>query len=76
MSPIERIFELRLNISEKDIGVIDVLINNAAGIQRRHPFTVRFPEQGGDDVIAVNQTAVFSRLRPLRAPYGGASGRK
>ncbi|MCZ7246934.1 gluconate 5-dehydrogenase [Salmonella enterica] len=42
---------------EKDIGVIDVLINNA-GIQRRHPFT-EFPEQEWNDVIAVNQTAVF-----------------
>ncbi|MEA7604732.1 SDR family NAD(P)-dependent oxidoreductase, partial [Salmonella enterica subsp. enterica serovar Agona] len=36
---------------------IDVLINNA-GIQRRHPFT-EFPEQEWNDVIAVNQTAVF-----------------
>ncbi|WP_447440032.1 SDR family NAD(P)-dependent oxidoreductase, partial [Escherichia coli] len=36
---------------------IDVLVNNA-GIQRRHPFT-EFPEQEWNDVIAVNQTAVF-----------------
>lgn len=42
---------------EKDIGPIDVLVNNA-GIQRRHPFT-EFPEQDWNDVIAVNQTAVF-----------------
>ncbi len=42
---------------EKDIGPIDVLVNNA-GIQRRHPFT-EFPEQEWNDVIAVNQTAVF-----------------
>ncbi len=52
---------------EKDIGIIDVLINNA-GIQRRHPFT-EFPEQEWNDVIAVNQTAVFSSLRPLRAVW-------
>ncbi|ACQ91854.1 short-chain dehydrogenase/reductase SDR [Tolumonas auensis DSM 9187] len=42
---------------ESDIGAIDVLINNA-GIQRRHPFT-EFPEQEWNDVISVNQTAVF-----------------
>ena len=42
---------------EKNIGPIDVLVNNA-GIQRRHPFT-EFPEQEWNDVIAVNQTAVF-----------------
>lgn len=42
---------------EKDIGPLDVLVNNA-GIQRRHPFT-EFPEQDWNDVIAVNQTAVF-----------------
>ncbi|QWA10659.1 gluconate 5-dehydrogenase [Sodalis ligni] len=42
---------------ESTIGAIDVLINNA-GIQRRHPFT-EFPEQEWDDVIAVNQKAVF-----------------
>ena len=42
---------------EKEIGPIDVLVNNA-GIQRRHPST-EFPEQEWNDVIAVNQTAVF-----------------
>lgn len=42
---------------ESDIGTIDVLINNA-GIQKRHPFT-EFPEQEWNDVISVNQTAVF-----------------
>jgi len=42
---------------ESTIGAIDVLINNA-GIQRRHPFT-EFPEQEWDEVIAVNQKAVF-----------------
>ncbi|WP_192456450.1 gluconate 5-dehydrogenase [Musicola keenii] len=42
---------------EKNIGAIDVLINNA-GIQRRHPFT-EFPENEWNDVIAVNQSAVF-----------------
>lgn len=42
---------------EKEIGPIDVLFNNA-GIQRRHPFT-EFPVKEWNDVIAVNQTAVF-----------------
>ncbi|NIF20983.1 MULTISPECIES: gluconate 5-dehydrogenase [Pantoea] len=42
---------------ERDIGQIDILINNA-GIQRRRPF-LEFPEQDWHDVIAVNQTAVF-----------------
>lgn len=42
---------------EEDIGPIDVLFNNA-GIQRRHPFT-EFPVQEWNDIIAVNQTAVF-----------------
>lgn len=42
---------------EQNIGAIDVLINNA-GIQRRHPFC-EFPEQDFDDIINVNQKAVF-----------------
>lgn len=42
---------------EREIGPIDVLVNNA-GIQRRRPF-LEFPEQDWNDVIAVNQTAVF-----------------
>jgi gluconate 5-dehydrogenase len=42
---------------EQEIGAIDVLINNA-GIQRRHPFT-EFPFNEWNDIIAVNQTAVF-----------------
>lgn len=42
---------------EAQSGGIDVLINNA-GIQRRHPFT-EFPEKDWDDIIAVNQKAVF-----------------
>lgn len=42
---------------EENIGAIDVLFNNA-GIQRRHPFT-EFPVKEWNDVIAVNQTAVF-----------------
>jgi len=42
---------------EREIGPIDVLFNNA-GIQRRHPFT-EFPVKDWDDIIAVNQTAVF-----------------
>lgn len=43
--------------AKEEHGSIDVLVNNA-GIQRRHPFT-EFPEQEWNDVIAVNQTAVF-----------------
>ncbi|OOF60511.1 gluconate 5-dehydrogenase [Rodentibacter pneumotropicus] len=42
---------------EQNIGPIDVLINNA-GIQRRYPFC-EFPEQDFDDIIQVNQKAVF-----------------
>lgn len=42
---------------EKSLGPIDILINNA-GIQRRHPF-LEFPEDDWDDVITVNQKAVF-----------------
>ena len=42
---------------EKDIGPIDVLISNA-GIQRRHPFC-EFPEKDFDDIVKVNQKAVF-----------------
>lgn len=42
---------------ESEIGPIDVLVNNA-GIQRRRPF-LEFPEQDWNEVIAVNQTAVF-----------------
>lgn len=42
---------------EQNIGPIDVLINNA-GIQRRHPFC-EFPEKDFDDIISVNQKAVF-----------------
>ncbi|KEZ16795.1 gluconate 5-dehydrogenase [Glaesserella parasuis] len=42
---------------EKNIGPIDVLINNA-GIQRRHPFC-EFPEHDFDDIVKVNQKAVF-----------------
>jgi len=42
---------------ESQWGAIDILVNNA-GIQRRRPF-LEFPEQDWNDVIAVNQTAVF-----------------
>lgn len=42
---------------EKEIGPIDVLVNNA-GIQRRHKFT-EFPEKDWDDIVAVNQKSVF-----------------
>lgn len=49
--------ENAINHIETDIGPIDVLFNNA-GIQRRHPFT-EFPVNEWNDIIAVNQTAVF-----------------
>ena len=42
---------------EKEVGAIDILINNA-GIQRRYPFT-EFPEAEWDKVIDVNQKSVF-----------------
>ncbi|WP_249022322.1 MULTISPECIES: gluconate 5-dehydrogenase [Kluyvera] len=42
---------------EREVGSIDILINNA-GIQRRHPFT-EFPEAEWDKVIDVNQKSVF-----------------
>lgn len=42
---------------EAEWGPIDILVNNA-GIQRRRAF-LEFPEQDWNDVIAVNQTAVF-----------------
>lgn len=42
---------------EKNIGPIDILINNA-GIQRRHPF-IEFPEQEWDEIVDVNQKGVF-----------------
>lgn len=49
--------ETAIHQIEQNIGPIDVLFNNA-GIQRRHPFT-EFPVQEWNDVISVNQTAVF-----------------
>ena len=52
----EAVEEAIANI-EAHLGPIDVLFNNA-GIQRRHPFT-EFPVQEWNDVISVNQTAVF-----------------
>lgn len=42
---------------EKEIGPIEVLVNNA-GIQRRYPF-LEFPEEEWDQVINVNQKSVF-----------------
>lgn len=58
---------------EKDIGAIDVLINNA-GIRRRHPFT-EFPEQEWRRHRRKSNCG-FSRLSSRHAPYDGASGRK
>ncbi|MGL5599412.1 MAG: gluconate 5-dehydrogenase [Silvania sp.] len=49
--------ETAIHQIEQNMGPIDVLFNNA-GIQRRHPFT-EFPVQEWNDVISVNQTAVF-----------------
>ncbi|WP_038180812.1 gluconate 5-dehydrogenase [Vibrio rhizosphaerae] len=48
---------------EQEIGEIDILINNA-GIQRRHPF-LEFPEKEWDDVINVNQKAVFLMMQAV-----------
>ncbi|WP_413282492.1 gluconate 5-dehydrogenase [Vibrio sp. MA40-2] len=48
---------------EEEIGEIDILINNA-GIQRRHPF-LEFPENEWDDVIRVNQKAVFLMMQEV-----------
>lgn len=42
---------------EQQLGPIDILINNA-GIQRRHPL-LSFPEVDRDEIINVNQKAVF-----------------
>ncbi|MGR3806750.1 gluconate 5-dehydrogenase [Pasteurella testudinis] len=46
-----------IDLIENTIGAIDVLVNNA-GIQRRHPFC-EFPEKDYDDIMSVNQKAVF-----------------
>ncbi|WED26753.1 gluconate 5-dehydrogenase [Vibrio sp. DW001] len=48
---------------ESRFGEIDILINNA-GIQRRHPF-LEFPENEWDDVINVNQKAVFLMMQEV-----------
>lgn len=48
---------------ESSFGGIDILINNA-GIQRRHPF-LDFPEKDWDDVINVNQKAVFLMMQEV-----------
>lgn len=47
-----------IEMIESTIGPLDILMNNA-GIQRRHPF-LEFPEKEWDEIIAVNQTAVFA----------------
>ncbi|WED24237.1 gluconate 5-dehydrogenase [Vibrio sp. JC009] len=48
---------------EEKLGEIDILVNNA-GIQRRHPF-LEFPEKDWDDVIRVNQKAVFLMMQEV-----------
>lgn len=48
---------------EAEVGPIDILVNNA-GIQRRHPF-LEFPENEWDDVINVNQKAVFLMMQSV-----------
>jgi 2-deoxy-D-gluconate 3-dehydrogenase len=50
----EAVFETALSLLG---GRIDILVN-AAGIQRRH-FSEEFPLEDWDQVIAINQTAVF-----------------
>lgn len=52
-----KILEQAINDIEKNVGAIDILINNA-GIQRRHTF-VEFPEKDWDRIIDINQKAVF-----------------
>lgn len=47
----------------KDFGEIDILINNA-GIQRRHPI-LEFPENEWDDLVNVNQKAVFLMMQEV-----------
>jgi len=48
---------------ESEIGEIDILVNNA-GIQRRYPF-LEFPEKDWDDLIRVNQKAVFLMMQEV-----------
>ncbi|HDR1013821.1 TPA: gluconate 5-dehydrogenase [Pasteurella multocida] len=57
--------EIEKNISfiEEEIGPIDILINNA-GIQRRYPI-LDFPEKDWDDVININQKAVFLMIQEV-----------
>ncbi|MGL5842646.1 MAG: gluconate 5-dehydrogenase [Aeromonas hydrophila] len=55
--------EIAIASIEQSLGQIDVLINNA-GIQRRHPI-LDFPENEWDDVIKVNQTAVFLMIQKV-----------
>jgi gluconate 5-dehydrogenase len=58
-------FEINVAIEkiEKEIGSIDILINNA-GIQRRYPF-LEFPEKDWDDLIRVNQKSVFLMMQEV-----------
>ncbi|MEH8024074.1 gluconate 5-dehydrogenase [Gallibacterium anatis] len=57
--------EIERNVAEieEKIGAIDILINNA-GIQRRHPI-LEFPEQEWDNVIEINQKAVFLMIQEV-----------
>ncbi|GJJ79655.1 gluconate 5-dehydrogenase [Pasteurella canis] len=55
--------ETNISLIEEKIGAIDILINNA-GIQRRHPI-LDFPEKDWDDVININQKAVFLMIQEV-----------
>lgn len=46
-----------------EVGAIDILVNNA-GIQRRFPI-LEFPESDWDDLIDVNQKAVFLMIQEV-----------
>ncbi len=63
-----------MRYAESEFGGVDILVNNA-GIQRRRPF-LEFPEQDWNDVIAVNQTAVFLVSQTVAKKWSIASAVK